>query len=300
MIQDRFFPQAKALRKEFDRRFADPLASDSRRFVWDYWHVPDQYTAIRTPAYHFFPKKLYADFHRALLKFGREQLGCFDVTPPWLSYYVDGCGQQPHADLPHGPWAFVYSLTEWDRREFTGGETFLFKPRALAYWPSLGDPRHEGKGVEKRDLIEKVPPRFNRLFVFDPRVPHGVEPVRGVSDPRKARLVIHGWFTEPQPYVEGSLTRGQVAGTIREVLGEVHEVVSHWSGIHGTYCVRLTIGPSGVVQQVKELTQTLVSLETGSTQELAPFRQALRGRLQTLRFPKARGTSRLTLPLMFR
>lgn len=44
------------------------------------------------------------------------------MTPMWLSYYVDGCEQALHCDNPHGPWAFVLSLTEWDEREFTGGE----------------------------------------------------------------------------------------------------------------------------------------------------------------------------------
>ena len=48
-----------------------------------------------------------------------------------------------------------------------------------------------------------MPPLFNRLTVFDPRYPHGVRLVEGVQDPLKARLVLHGWFTEPVPFFDG-------------------------------------------------------------------------------------------------
>lgn len=48
-----------------------------------------------------------------------------------------------------------------------------------------------------------VPPLFNRLTVFDPRYPHGVRAVEGTRDPMKARLVLHGWFTEPTPFFDG-------------------------------------------------------------------------------------------------
>ncbi len=51
--------------------------------------------------------------------------------------------------------------------------------------------------------MDLIPPKFNRLSLFDPRVPHGVVPVHGVHDPREARIVLHGWFAEPEPYFEG-------------------------------------------------------------------------------------------------
>ena len=47
---------------------------------------------------------------------------------------------------------------------------------------------------------------FNRLTVFDPRLPHGVRPVEGVRDPRQARLVLHGWFADPEPFFTGAIT----------------------------------------------------------------------------------------------
>lgn len=53
--------------------------------------------------------------------------------------------------------------------------------------------------------VQLIEPQFNRLSLFDPRVPHGVVPVHGVHDPREARIVLHGWFAEPEPYFEGVL-----------------------------------------------------------------------------------------------
>ena len=111
IIVDGFAPEAAALRRTFDDRFADPRSTRADRFVWDYWHVPGQYTALRTPAWTYFPARIYEAFHRRLVAWGRERLGCHDISPPWLSLYVDGCRQELHGDLPHGPWAFVFSLT---------------------------------------------------------------------------------------------------------------------------------------------------------------------------------------------
>ena len=70
----------------------------------------------------------------SLLCYAQEKLGCRSITPVWLSYYVDGCGQELHADVPHGPWAFVLSLTRWEGRRFEGGETEILRPHVLDYW----------------------------------------------------------------------------------------------------------------------------------------------------------------------
>ena len=53
--------------------------------------------------------------------------------------------------------------------------------------------------------VTAVEPAFNRLVLFDPRLPHGVREVQGTRDPRKGRLVVTGWFTEPTPFFTGAL-----------------------------------------------------------------------------------------------
>lgn len=127
--------------------FSKPREFDGR-FVWDYWHVPNQYTLLRTPADGFFPQPLYESLERQLLQYGMQHLGCRALTPVWLSYYVEGCRQELHTDSPHGPWAFVLSLTQWDSRRFSGGETQLLRSNVLDYWGA-----YEGYGQERGALV---------------------------------------------------------------------------------------------------------------------------------------------------
>ena len=51
--------EAEDLRAVFDAHHDDPRRVHEYRFVWDYWHVPDQYTLLRTPAADYFPKQQY-------------------------------------------------------------------------------------------------------------------------------------------------------------------------------------------------------------------------------------------------
>ena len=74
-LVERFAPEAAALRAVFDERFADPRSTRGDRFVWDYWHVPGQYTHLRTPAWTYFPRSIYGALHQRLVAWGRETLG---------------------------------------------------------------------------------------------------------------------------------------------------------------------------------------------------------------------------------
>ncbi|GFR41277.1 hypothetical protein Agub_g1952 [Astrephomene gubernaculifera] len=261
LITDGFLKDgdARALRGVFDARFADPRATHPERFLWDYWHVPDQYTLVRTQAQVYFPEQLYDMLEEALLSYGESQLGCRAISPIWMSYYVDGCGQELHCDNPHGPFAFVLSLTtDWDQREFTGGETTILQPHVLNYWRNY-DPR---KGLELQHLVTRVPAPFNRLIVFDPRFPHGVRQVHGTRDPRKGRLVLHGWFTEPTPFFHGPLDPGDAEEALRAGLEPLWEALEGLSGlITGTLIARVQIsGRDGSVGDPTWLADTLVEV----------------------------------------
>jgi hypothetical protein len=108
-------------------------------------------------------------------------------------FRADGCRQELHCDNRHGPWAFVISLTDWDSRAFSGGETMLLSDTTLSFWSSFAaDTR-----IERGDLMRLIEPHFNQLTVFDPRIPHGVREVHGTFEPTEARIVLHGWYTEP-------------------------------------------------------------------------------------------------------
>ncbi len=291
-LQDRFFPGAPALRSVFDERFRDPKATTSQRFVWDYWHVPDQYTLVRTPADHFFPQKIYGAFLQHLVRWGQENLGCWGITPPWLSYYVEGCQQQLHSDVPHGPWAFVFSLSP-KRLGFKGGETLLLRPQVLQYWQNFQD----AKDRELSSFVERVAPKFNRLVVFDPRLPHGVTPVTGTRDPREARLVVHGWFTEPKPFLQGALRAKQVAPVLDEAVQGLVDALAQEGRCHGVLSVRVGVSPSGVASSPEILADSLVSLEGNNKSKPQTL---VRKYFSGLRFPAAHGRTRITLPLLFR
>jgi hypothetical protein len=126
----------------------------------------------------YFPSLLYEQLVESLITYGETKLGCRAISPIWMSYYIDGCSQDLHCDSYHGPFAFVLSLTPWEGRRFTGGETMILQPQVLNFWEAF-DPT---RGLELTDLVTLVPPKYNQLTVFDPRFPHGVRPVSGRHD----------------------------------------------------------------------------------------------------------------------
>ena len=291
---DRFAPEAKALRAHFEERFENPRETRDDRFVWDLWHVPGQYTALRTPAYLYFPKKTYDAFHQRLVWWGRRVLGCHDVSPPWMSCYVNGCEQRLHGDLPHGQWAFVFSLTPWERRTFRGGETLLLRDDVLDFWSSFQSVRSQ----EEPELVEAIEPRFNRLTVFDPRLPHGVRRVDGSMDPREGRLVIHGWFVQPRPFVEGPLKTSELADGIGQVTDAIAPTLEAGLSIAGLLSIGFEVSAGGAVRRVRLLSDTTRVLGPEEPHRKSLIRLITRT-VRQLRFPGQKTGSSVTLPLVF-
>ena len=294
IIVDNFSKQAGKLRSFYEKQFINPLKMHQKRFVWDHWYVPDQYRLVRTPAYHYFPQKIYQEFHSALVQWGRENLGCHDISPPWLSYYVEGCEQNMHSDVPHGPWAFVFSLSPKELK-FKGGETFLLKPEVLNYWKNFKNEKNR----EESSFIEKIPPQSNRLIVFDPRIPHGVTEVKGVKDPLEARLVIHGWFVEPRPYVVGGLSVDQVSAVLSAYLEDLSDTLSKTSEIWGTVSLQLKVLKNGKVQLLSLLTNTLFSVENRQEDVENLLKKILKD-MKNLTFEKSKKNSTIVVPLIFK
>ncbi len=294
ILVDRFFSDASKMRSHFEDRFANSREARSDRFVWDWWHVPGQYTALRTPAYHYFPKKLYENFHTQLVWWGRRNLGCHDISPPWMSCYIDGCRQDLHGDLPHGPWAFVFSLTPWNKRQYRGGETMLLRDNVLSYWNSGAGQ----DGLERKDIFTEIPPLFNRLTVFDPRIPHGVNLVEGVRDPREGRLVIHGWFVQPRPFIEGPLSENEVAHVIRDLTGSLQKLFAQGMEIQGVLSLRLSVSVGGRITGVKKLTDSLRHPQRNKRLERA-LATHIQTFLKKVSFRTRKQSSTVTLPLIF-
>jgi hypothetical protein len=106
-----------------------------------------------------------------------------------------------------------------------------------------------------------IPPTpLGRCIAFDPRVPHGVNRVTGTQDPRKGRIVVHGWFNEPEtcwfgPWDEkiNHLERLDLASQpLVEILGtgEIGRVM-------GYLAVRLEVDADGSVEEVVAVCDTL-------------------------------------------
>lgn len=292
-IVDRFAPEGRALRAHLDARFQDPRKADAGRFVWDFWHVPGQYTALRTPAWTYFPRRVYERFHQRLVWWGRRTLGCHDVSPPWLSLYVDGCGQELHGDLPHGPWAFVYSLTRWRGRPFQGGETEILRDGVLDHWSGF----RSRAAVERPELLDVIEPRFGRLVVFDPRIPHGVRTVRGTLDPRRGRVAVHGWFVSPRPFVEGALAPLELVPRI-DALSDALAPALRRLPVAGLLSLGFRVTPGGEPRGLTVLSDT-TRVPAGAERERRRLVAAARAHVSAWRFPRRRGPSRVTLPLVF-
>ncbi len=295
-VKDQFFSQAQSLRSHFQGLMGGEGQGQPRRFVWDYFFVENQYQHLRTPAYHFFPSAIYRQFHESLVQWGRENLGCHDVSPPWLSLYLDGHRQNWHRDVPHGPWAFVYSLSP-QKISFRGGKTCLAKEDLLNYWPSLmKESATTSKGHEGDTFFHEISPKFNRLIVFDPRVPHSVSEVSGAENPLEGRLVIHGWFVQPRPYVRGGLQTRSVQKILEnflaDIFGDMEEIE-----LMGTLSWSLKIDPSGQVQHVRLLTNTL--RENGSAEAVPVLIRRLKNQFLQLRFRASKKASELVVPLIF-
>jgi hypothetical protein len=293
VVDDFARAEAAALREVFDARFADPRSTRGDRFAWDWWHVPGQYTALRTPAWTYFPRAAYARLHRQLVAWGRATLGCHDISPPWLSLYIEGCRQELHGDLPHGPWAFVYSLTNWRGRAFRGGETLLVRDEVLDFWDDFRSVR----AVEEGELLRAVEPRFSRLVAFDPRIPHGVREVRGTQDPRAGRLVVHGWFVQPRPFVRGPLR----VAALGERIAELGAQLGAWIGalpVAGLASFDFAVDRRGRVRGLRALSDTTRVPRAWERARRTLVRQ-LRTAIAAWRFAPQRAPSRVTLPIVF-
>ncbi|OEU22929.1 hypothetical protein FRACYDRAFT_159677, partial [Fragilariopsis cylindrus CCMP1102] len=189
-------PIAKKLRQAYDDHFQDPRQPNGDRFAWDPWFVSAanqiQYSLKRIQTSLFFPEDLYNYLVDDLVTVANS-IGLTAISPPWTSMYTEGDTQNFHTDSTHGPMAFVLSLS--NDGDFQGGETMILKQEILDLWRNF----ETDKPREVGNIVRYIPATLGRCIAFDPRVPHGVNRVTGTNqDPRRARVVIHGWFNEPE------------------------------------------------------------------------------------------------------
>lgn len=277
-----------------------------------------QYSMLRTPASSYFPEAEFEALCGELAAFGRSRLGCDAFTPPWLALYTDGHEMGWHTDASHGPWAFVLSLTpdgyhgraESDTpSHFEGGETLLLDQGVLDYWRGYDGTR----GLEAASIVERHDPTpFGRLLVFDGRVPHAVSRVKGSADPRRGRLVLTGWFSQPRPVADGGLADDEeqlvedAALALEDALGAAYAAFDELglARVVGFLAVRLVVAADGAVASADALCDTLKvdpseqALEAECPDD-ATVRELLAAAFGEARFPAAAAPTTITLPLSF-
>ncbi len=250
LVLKNFSKKAAGMRKHFSDVFKS--AGHESRFKWDLWDVPGQYHLLRSPATHFFPKNLIDPWMEELVLWGRKNLGCHSISPVWLSAYIDGCEQKLHVDKPHGPWAFVFSLSP-KQIKFHGGNTLILKDEILDYWK----PTKNQRNFEMSEIFHSIKPNFNQLLVFDGRIPHGVEAVSRAQSMNEARLVLHGWFLPPRPFIEGNRDPATVESFLDSMLSEMKNQELFNFPVSGFLCFRFFVSEKGQVSKVKLLSNTL-------------------------------------------
>ena len=298
-VIDDFYDDVDALREVLHVKQGDVSRVKEERFCWDYWHVENQYTLLRTPAEDYFGDERFKALERALKAYGANELGCSNITPVWMSSYVHSMRQELHADVPHGPFAFVLSLTKWDERKFMGGETQILRPETLNYWKSF-DP---SAVVERGAILETIEPKYNRLTVFDPRLPHGVCEVFGEKDMLKGRIVLHGWFTDPAPSFRGALTEDDASDVLGETLEALYARLAELPRASGMVCAAVTVAPSGQATSLRWTCDTLTPVPVPNAPSESDVRDAIMldiaSTLLETTFPPADGESVITLPFCF-
>ena len=294
MVVDGFLPAALALemRRDIERHFAEPRAhrADSHQ-VWNYWFIPELYTYLRTEPRKIIAAERLEAFQDALRDWSVGMLGMADISPQYLSLYVGGCRQAWHNDALNGRFGFVYSLTRDDRRTH-GGETLIWR-EIDAYRANLT------QAAAGRDFHEAIAPRFNRLLIFDDRLPHAVAPIEGSMDPVEGRFVIHGHLSEGGTVVEGPLPEDRIAEPLVAMLRRFGEELSAETALyHGPLAVRLRISTEGKVTGCEVIVDRVLHPDPGHV-EWQALRAKLIDRFRRLRFPAADGETLLIQPVLF-
>jgi hypothetical protein len=289
LVIDGFLPEQQGLdmRADVDAHFGNPGQHQaSTHQVWNYWHVPGSYTYLRTTPEKVIERTKVQAFVEALGNWAALNLGLAGITWPYLSLYVPGCVQGLHNDSTNGRLGYVYSLTR-NERQTIGGETVLMQDRDL-FRSSLDKP---AAGTGLYDLVE---PRFNRLILFDDRIPHAVQRVDGSMDPVEGRFVLHGHISEAGVVVQGPLPAQGIQAAVDKALEEVRGGVA--PTVHGPFVLQLEIARTGEVQRLRPIFDRLASADS---ENLDYLRGEITERVEAIHFPAASSATLANVPLIF-
>lgn len=283
-----FFEEADAMREALDVRFKDAYMHSIN---WYYFCDPRMYTYLRTAPQGVIPKEIFERFMRRLRLWCMENLGLAPVGVPGLHLMINGCRLGLHSDFHNGAWGYVYSLTRWENRRFSGGETLLLKD---------GVPSYKKHHVHGEVLYELIPAHFNQLLIFDDRIVHGTPTIEGSMDPLDARIALVGHIRATSPHVSGSIQVAEARRVVLEALPGLRDRVRSYKDVQGTVTYRLTIEAGGTVESANVLTDNMVTPFSGydRTDAVASVKSIIQQTIAGLKFPAATGKSAVIVPVL--
>ena len=283
-----FFGEAEAMRSAFDTRVKDAY---KQTVNWQYFCAPQMYTYLRTVPQQVMPGALWSRFMQHLKQWCIDNTGLIPTGPPNLHLMINGCTLGLHSDFHNGTLGFVYSLTRWDQRRFSGGETLLMRD---------GVPSYKKHHVQGEVLYELVPAQFNQLLLFDDRIVHGTQTIEGSMDPLEGRLALVGHLRATSPVIKGALEPAAARRVIVDFHRALAEPVRQYKEVQGTYTFRLAVAAGGEVEAVTVLTDNLVTALSGyeASAEVAAVRSLIQDGLAALKFPAASGKSSIVAAVL--
>jgi hypothetical protein len=294
LVVDNFMPDgaAQEMRAAAEAHFGSPYRHAPHSHMnWNYWHVPGLYTYLRTLPEKVIGPALTEVFHARLCEWSRDTLGFGAAKTSYLSLYVNGCRQCQHNDSLNGRFGFVYSLTK-DVRKTTGGETLIWRE----------DDYFETRIVRPcsgSDFYDSIEPRFNRLLVFDDRIPHAVQLVEGNMDPAEGRLVLHGHIRESGPIVRGMLSPEIVGEAVTRLASTYAKNLGSTLAIyHGSATIRFTVQKDGAVVGAHLILDRVRRLRDEGA-GVGEMLGELVNRVAGLRFSSSEAETTVTLPFGF-
>lgn len=287
-VVENFFGEAEAMRTAFDSKVKDAY---KQTVHWQYFCAPQMYTYLRTVPQQVLPDALWGRFMQHLKDWCIANTGLIPTGPPNMHLMINGCTLGLHSDFHNGTLGFVYSLTRWNTRKFSGGETLLMRD---------GVPSYKKHHVQGEVLYELVPAQFNQLLLFDDRIVHGTQTIEGSMDPLEGRLALVGHLRATSPVVRGALAAPVARQVILDFQRALAEPVKAHKDVQGTLSFRLDVTADGKVGAVTTLTDNLVTAHSGyeANDEVAAVRSLVLQRLAALTFPQATGASSIVAAVL--
>lgn len=283
-----FFEEAEVMRGMLDACFKNAYTDT---IDWQYFCDPRMYTYLRTAPQRVFSEAVLGRFMHRLRQWCMENLGLLPMNLPYLHLMVNGCRLGLHSDFHNGTWGYVYSLTRWENRNFSGGETLLLRD---------GVPSYKKHHVHGEELYELVPAHFNQLLVFDDRIVHATPTIEGSMDPLHGRIALVGHIRASAPVVTGNINFGEARRVVLQALPHLRDKIRPYKDVQGTVAYRLAVGATGAVESVTTLTDNVVTAATGydPSDAVASVKSLIQQSMAGLKFPAANGKSAVTVPVL--